>query len=195
MNNAIKFTFRYLLGACVLFITNISFAQLNADFTADVTKGCSPLVVTFTDASTGNPTSWKWDLGTGTAVFGQSVSTTYTTTGNYTVTLTISNGSETKIITKTNYIVVPDQPTVAFTSDKNSGCFPQTVQFTDQTSDPSGAITKWLWDFGDGNIDSIANPLHTYTTPGEYNVTLSIRNQFGCENTLTKPKFIDVQNG
>ncbi len=195
MNNAFKFAFRYLLATCVLLVANSSYGQLIGDFTADITKGCSPLVVKFTDASSGNPTSWKWDLGTGPAVFGQTVSTTYTSPGTYSVTLTISDGTSTNTITKTNYIVVPDPPKAEFTSDKNSGCYPQTIQFTDQTNDPSGAITSWLWDFGDGNIDSVANPIHTYNTPGDKNVTLSVKNQFGCENTLTKQKFISIQDG
>lgn len=196
MNNAIKFVYCYLLTAGMLLIANFSYGQLTADFTADVTKGCSPLIVNFTDASTGNPTSWKWDFGNGTpAVFGKSVSTTYTNPGSYQVTLTVSDGVTTNTVIKTNFIIVPAPPAVAFTSDKNSGCFPQTIQFTDQTNDPSGSVTNWLWDFGDGNIDSVANPVHTYSAPGQYNVTLSIKDQFGCENTLTKPKFINIQNG
>ena len=40
-----------------------------ANFTATPTSGCSPLVVNFTDQSTGNPTQWRWDLGNGTISF------------------------------------------------------------------------------------------------------------------------------
>ena len=31
----------------------------------------------------------------------------------------------------------------------------------------------WAWDFGDGEVDTIASPSHTYTTPGVYSITLT----------------------
>ncbi len=40
-------------------------AQLHANFTSNIQQGCSPLVVQFTDASTGNAINWLWDLGNG----------------------------------------------------------------------------------------------------------------------------------
>jgi len=36
-----------------------------ANFTADVTDGCKPLTVNFTDTSTNSPTAWNWSFGDG----------------------------------------------------------------------------------------------------------------------------------
>lgn len=49
------------------------------------------------------------------------------------------------------------------------------VQFTDQSlPGPSGPITAWSWDFGDGGTSTSESPLHTYTSPGYMTVKLEI---------------------
>ena len=77
-----------------------------ADFVGSPTSGTAPLTVSFTDLSTGNPTSWSWDFGDGGTSTQQNPTYTYTGQGTYTVSLTVSNadGSDTKI--RSNYISV-----------------------------------------------------------------------------------------
>ncbi|MGA2122563.1 MAG: PKD domain-containing protein, partial [Methanoregula sp.] len=84
-----------------------------ADFTATSTSGTVPLTVTFTDSSTGSPTSWNWSLGDGTYNTTQDPVHTYTHTGTYTVNLTVTSagGSDTKI--RTGYISVGAVPAPA----------------------------------------------------------------------------------
>jgi len=79
-----------------------------ADFTQDVTSGEEPLLVNFTDTSTGSPTSWRWNFGDGSISLQQNPPHTYQNPGNYLVSLTVSNtaGSDTK--TNTAYIRVGD---------------------------------------------------------------------------------------
>lgn len=48
-------------------------------------------------------------------------------------------------------------------------------------------IASWQWDFGDGNIDSVANPVHLYGATGTYNVQLIITDSLGCIDSLTQP--------
>ena len=50
-----------------------------------------------------------------------------------------------------------------------SGVAPLTIEFADTTS---GAVTSWLWTFGDGDTSALQNPSHTYAAPGTYTVTL-----------------------
>jgi PKD repeat protein len=73
---------------------------LKAAFSAMPTAGLAPLTVTFTDASTGNPTSWTWDFGDGGTSTERNPHHTYTAVGNHTVTLTVTgpNGSDTTTI-------------------------------------------------------------------------------------------------
>lgn len=80
-----------------------------ADFNADQTSGSCPLTVTYTDASTGNPTSWNWSFpgGDPASATGQGPhSVTYNDGGTYSVTLDVSNDCGTNSNTKTDYISV-----------------------------------------------------------------------------------------
>jgi len=89
-----------------------------ADFVGDPTSGIEPLTVNFTDASTGDPTSWSWDFGDGVGTSTvQNPSYTYNTAGTYTVELTASNayGSDTE--TKVGYITVSAQGQTMHVSD------------------------------------------------------------------------------
>lgn len=82
-----------------------------ADFSGSPVSGTAPLAVTFTDLSSGGPSSWSWNFGDGGSSAAQNPSHNYTSAGTYTVTLTASNGCGSDIATKTNYITVT-QPTV-----------------------------------------------------------------------------------
>lgn len=179
---------------CAFFCQSAT-AQLNANFSASPTVGCVPIRVTFTDLTTGTPTAWKWDLGNGTTTFLQNPATTYTVSGTYTVKLVAYRGNDSSVMIKTNYIVVLPNPVVEFGATPLQGCFPLTVNFTDSSTAGSGTITNWQWDFGDGNISTQQNPSHTYTSPGVFNVTLTVKNSNGCSKTLNKQNLISVYNG
>jgi gliding motility-associated-like protein len=168
-------------------------AQLRAQvaqFTSDKTTGCFPLTVSFTDQSTGSVGSWSWNFGNGNTSTLQNPSAVYTAPGTYNVTLTINGSGDTE--TKTGYIVVRDFPSGDFTFDKNAGCAPLQVQFTNSISTTSGQITDWLWVFGDGGTSDQANPSYTFTEGGQRSISLKVTNQFGCETTLTKASAIEV---
>jgi PKD repeat protein len=83
-----------------------------ANFTANTTNTCSG-IVQFTDMSTQGPTSWSWDFGDGGNSTLQNPSHTYTTNGQYTVTLVATNGNGNDTHVMTNYITVnlPATPT------------------------------------------------------------------------------------
>ncbi|MEA1987499.1 MAG: YCF48-related protein, partial [Candidatus Marinimicrobia bacterium] len=79
-----------------------------ADFFATPTSGTAPLEVTFTDSSIGSVSSWKWHFGDGDSSSTPNPTHTYSTTGNYTVSLIVSNGTTFNTETKTNYITVTE---------------------------------------------------------------------------------------
>ncbi len=171
-------------------------AQLSANFTANITSGCSPLVVQFQDQSTGNPTSWKWDLGNGAQSIQQNPTATYFTAGSYAVKLVIRNAANNAdSITKSAFIIVRDIPTVNFSLSDSVGCYPKTIQFTDNSIPGSGTINEWQWDFGDGNLSNQQNPVHTYTALGNFGITLRVKNTFGCQATLHRPNLVQLQSG
>ena len=179
----------------LLLFSLITKAQLHASFNATPTSQCAPAVIQFTDSSTGNPTSWKWDLGNGTTSFLQNPSATYLTPGSYTVKLVVKNSAQSDSVTKTGFITVYTLPTAQFTSTDTTGCYPLPVQFTDQSNAGSGSIATWQWDFGDGFTSTQQNPSHIYENSGNFNVTLQVTNSHGCTNTIARNQYIRINTG
>ena len=169
-------------------VTNI---PLVAAFTGNPTSGVAPLSVAFSDQSSGSPSAWSWNFGdtinnTSTQ---QNPSHTYNSGGTYTVSLTVSNGISSNTLTKNNYISVSQSALVAaFIASPVSGKSPLNVSFTDQSN---GAPSNWSWNFGDGGTSTSRNPSHTYSNPGSYSVTLTVR-KGANSNTLTKSGYINV---
>lgn len=194
--------FKFYLGAqfAVLFfffqlIPFFSNAQLKPDFTVSQKSGCAPLVVQFKDSSMGNPSSWKWNLGNGTTSVLQNPSVAYFEPGTYTVQLIIKNIFGKDSITKKDYITVYGSPVINFSASALTGCFPLETRFTDLSSAGSGSLTKWQWDFGDGNFAENENPAHTYTSSGNFNVSLKATNSNGCITSKTVPGYIHINTG
>jgi tripartite motif-containing protein 71 len=159
-------------------------------FSATPTSGNIPLIVTFTDKSTGTPTSWKWTFGDGTTSTTHNPVHTYIKAGNLTVTLTATNAAGSNTTTKIAYIKVttPVKPVAAFTASPTSGNASLKVQFTDKST---GSPTSWKWDFGDGTTSTTHNPLHTYIKKGKLTVTLTVKNAAGS-STKTMISYITV---
>ena len=186
---------KWLLFLILLCNAFISRAQLSANFSATPISGCAPLLVNFTDLSTGNPTSWQWDLGNGTISFLKNPAVTYFAPGQYNIKLTVTNAGGSNTIIKTQFITAYAVPIVNFSGTPLTGCFPLPVQFTDQSTAGSGSINKWEWDYGDGNLSFVQSPLHTYLGAGNFNVSLRVTNSFGCITSVTKPQYIKIGNG
>ncbi|GIL13610.1 MAG: hypothetical protein BroJett038_23300 [Chloroflexota bacterium] len=144
-----------------------------AGFTQDKTSGPSPLTVKFTNTSTGTITAYAWNFGDGQTSTEQNPTHQFTAVGTYNVILTVTgpggSSSVTRKITVEDPVVPP--PKAAFITDKTSGDAPLTVQFINQST---GQIQSYNWDFGDGETSADANPLHTFTKPGDYTVTLTV---------------------
>lgn len=168
-------------------------AQPTADFSANITQACSPIVVQFSDLSVGSPTSWFWNLGNGATSTLQNPSTTYITPGTYTVTLTAFNAGGSNTKTTSGFITVLPSPTVQFSaSDSSAGCPPRTVAFTNLSVLGVGGAVTYSWDFGDGTTSTAANPTHTYTQQGAFSVTLVVTNSAGCTKVLSKQNYIQM---
>jgi gliding motility-associated-like protein len=172
---------------------NNTFSQApTADFSVNIVSGCAPIVVSFTDLSTNNPTAWNWDLGNGSLSMLKNPSTTYVNPGVYTIRLTASNTNGSNSITKTGLITVHALPTANFGTADTVGCLPLTSYFADSSSANSGSITKWEWNFGDGGTSLLQNPSHLYSNAGMYGIFLKVTNSFGCSATKIRPQYIKV---
>ncbi|RYZ00797.1 MAG: PKD domain-containing protein [Chitinophagaceae bacterium] len=166
-------------------------ATLSAALSASVRSGCAPLVVRFTDASTGSPSQWTWDLGNGVVSTQQHPSTTYFTPGTYTIRLRVRNAAGLDSVAKVGYITVTGSPEAAFTATDSAGCAPFSTTFRDLSTSDS-AISSRLWDFGDGHTSTASAPTHTYSSAGNFSVSLKVTNSAGCSRTITKAQWIRV---
>src|SRR5215212_2310045 len=149
---------RHALAILILFWHITASAQLTANFSASPLSGCSPLIVNFSDLSTGNPTQWRWDLGNGVISTLKNPSATYFNPGTYNIKLVVRNAAGADSITRNQYITVHGNPTVDFMASDTTGCFPLPVHFTDQSTAGSGTVSNWQWDFGDGYLSSQQSP-------------------------------------
>ncbi len=166
-----------------------------ANFTANVTSGCAPLTVTFTDQSTGNPTVWNWEFSDGTLSSVQNPVVTFSTPGTYSVKLVVVNSVGIAELEKINYITVFESPIASFSTNISLGCAPATVIFTDHSTTPTGSITNWDWNFGDGATSTQQNPSHSFNSPGFYSITLTVTSSNGCKKSATYDNYIRVLSG
>jgi len=173
--------------------TKVDYVVVNvpvvADFSGSPLSGTAPLNVSFTDLSTGSPTSWSWDFGdTGSSAL-QNPSHDYAVAGTYTVTLTATGPGGSDMATKVDYVVVSEPAPVAdFSGTPLSGTAPLAVNFTDLSS---GAVTSWSWDFGDTGSSTLQNPSHNYAVAGTYTVTLTATGPGGSD-MATKVDYVVV---
>jgi gliding motility-associated-like protein len=174
-------------------------------FTASSLNICPATEVSFTDKTDTkgvNTKTWLWDFGDGTtgapANATQNPKHTYTTPGDYKVTLTIVNENGCSQTSPVQVIHVNKPPVAAFTASAPD-CETKIIAFTDKSTSPETAITPdnkitaWAWDFGDAiNSDTnnpntviTQNPQHIFKVPGVYTVTLMVTSNTGCSNTVT----------
>lgn len=142
-----------------------------AAFNQNVTSGISPLTVQFTNQSSGNVTGLTWNFGDGGTSGEQNPSHTFTSPGLYTVSLTVTGPGGTANVARQINVQSQSAPVAAFTVNREIGDAPFTVQFTNQST---GNITSYFWNFSDGNTSTQREPSHTFTTPGLYNVFLTV---------------------
>lgn len=158
-------------------------------FTVSSTNGLN-YSFTNTSTSTSSSPTYSWNFGDGTAPSTLTNPThNYATSGTYVVTLSVFEPGST----------IPcdiASSTISVSSTNCSANFTFTttptgeVTFTNtSTSAPGDPITSYSWTFGDASSGTGANPMHTYSTNGWYNVCLTIHTSNGCEATTCK----DVQ--
>ncbi len=159
-----------------------------ASFTASPTSGIAPLVVTFTNTTTGVFTSTLWDFGDGSTSGQINPAHAFTGKGVYTVTLTATGPGGMDVETKPSLITVYEPVAAGFSAVPTSGVIPLQVAFSNQSS---GDFASSSWDFGDGATSNQKNPAHTYVSPGVYTVSLTISGPGGTDSEV-KSGYISV---
>ena len=164
-----------------------------ADFSAAPLNGTAPLTVTFSNLSSG-ATDYEWSFGDGGTSVLQAPTHVYTQTGSFTVILTATSGAESDTEVKTDYISVaaPVTVTADLSASPTTGTVPLTVTFTN-LSTSSGEIDGYEWDFGDGDEGAGEIVEHSYSEGGEYPVTLTVIDDDGYEDQITKSIEVEAE--
>lgn len=135
----------------------------NAVVTANYSAAVTANTVAFNNSST-NGTEWHWDFGDATTSTAQNPTHVYTASGTYNVCMIASDGGcYSDTICSTVTVCVPTQAGFSGSLD-TSGAW----EFLNNSVN----ATSYHWDFGDMTTSTAANPTHTYTMDGTYNVCL-----------------------
>ena len=112
--------------------------------------------------------AYLWEFGDGTTSTEKSPSHYYTFEGDYTITLTVTNGCGSSSETQTIWVKKETASCIAkFTFEISNN----TVSFINNSV---GEISSFWWDFGNGKISQLENPVHTFENYGVYEITLTI---------------------
>ncbi|MDH3261592.1 MAG: PKD domain-containing protein, partial [Acidimicrobiia bacterium] len=137
--------------------------------------------------SDGTIVSYSWNFGDGGSSTAANPTHSYSTGGTKTVTLTVTdNDGAPDSDTTSAVITVPNVKPTANANGPYSGNVGQSISFSSAgSSDPESGPLTYLWNFGDGGSSTAANPTHTYTSPGNKNITLTVTDNKGAPDSDT----------
>ncbi len=168
--------------------TTTKTATPNIAPTANFTSTCTNEVCSFTNTSTddaaGGISSYLWNFGDSTTSTSQNPTKNYTSRGNKTVTLTvtdnegaISSPAAAKTVTIAN---------VAPVANFTASCSQLVCTFTNTSTDIDGTLYSYAWNFGDSYASTAASPSHTYAAAGTYDVYLTVTDNNSAIGATTK---------
>ena len=167
----------------------VTVAAANLPPAAAFTASCTGLTCSFDATASSDPdgsiVAYTWDFGDGTSGSGMTTSHTYAA-GTYTAELTVKDdkGATAGASKQVSPAAAPNQkPTAAFTPTPSG----LTVGVDGSaSSDPDGSVVAWAWTFGDGTSAAGATANHAYGSGGSYAVTLTVTDDKGATDSLTK---------
>ena len=142
------------------------FEAVEADFTNNVSIGCAPLTVEFSDNSSGDPDFFQWEFpgGSPNSSNEENPEVIYSNPGIFDVSLTVGNPLGNSSVEKEELIEVLPQTEADFEVEITD----RQVVFLNLTEN----IDSLSWDFGDGSMSTDSMPEHEYAEDGVYEVTL-----------------------
>jgi DNA/RNA endonuclease G (NUC1) len=190
----------------LVFIFTFSSCQKNeqgigtpiSQFITDEAVGQDSLTVNFTNDSK-DASDFSWNFGDNTPMSSEKnpihkFTNTDDRTKHFTVTLIAKNEAG-LADTSVKIIVICKKPTASFTVLHDTGESPFVVQFTGTSNNAS----SYSWNFGDSfTATGTSTPQHTFINNGtvsvNYNVTLTVKNEFGTSSVFSKPITVNMSS-
>ncbi len=165
--------------------------ELIAIADATLTSGKAPLEVSFTGSnstSSDSIVSYIWDFNDTIIDSIANPTHVFNNVGVYEVVLTITdiNG-----VTDSDLVIITAKeednlaPIANLSASPLTGNFPLEVQFIGDKSSDDSSIVSYFWDFKDGSTANTANPSHSFSNEGSYEVELTVKDEHGLENKKT----------
>jgi gliding motility-associated-like protein len=126
--------------------------------------------------------NYMWNFGDATISSLTHPKHLYQSPSNYTVQLTATT-AEGCTNSKSHVVSVYNMPIANFT--QNNVCLNQLMNFSSTSSIATGTLT-YDWNFGNGNVSTVQNPVNLYTVDQDYTVTLIVSSNFNCRDTMIK---------
>ncbi|MBL7764772.1 MAG: PKD domain-containing protein [Chitinophagaceae bacterium] len=157
-----------------VYVSNAGGGTSNCNASFISAQSGNTVAFTNTASGPGTITGYSWNFGDGGTSSLPNPTHTYLNGGSYNVCLTITG-----ISAGLSYTCVwCDSVTISNTGSTCNANYVYTSTGTtfifNNTSTAPGPITGYSWNFGDGGTSSLANPTHTYSNSGWYQVCLTI---------------------
>jgi PKD repeat protein len=139
----------------------------------------------------GDALTYAWDFGDGTIGTGVTTSHTYTAENTYTATLTVTDPdglSDFVAVTVTIAIPPANRAPVANVGGPYNNIYSGAAYTFNGagSSDPDGDTLTYAWDFGDSNTGTGQSPAHSYSTAGDYTLSLTVSDaEFSSDPSIT----------
>ncbi len=142
--------------------------------------------------SDGTIASYLWNFGDGNTSTIANPSHSYASAGTYSVNLTVTDNDGATGQASTSADITVNTAPLAVANGPYTGTEGQSITFSSiGSSDSDGSISSYLWNFGDGNNSTSANPSHTYASVGSYSVTLTVTDNEGATGQSSTTATVD----
>lgn len=148
-------------------------------FESSALAGCVPLKIHFTN-KLGTCDSCKWMFGDGGSTTQKDPDWIFDVEGDYQVVLNVfgPNGMQ---ATSSASIKVYPRPQARFEISPEKVVLPDDeIRFLNYSANG----IEYKWDFGDGNTSELFEPRHKYSKFSNYNITLVVTSEYGCNDSL-----------
>ena len=171
---------------------------LNKLFNLSDTLTCFPDSAHFLNSSIGVGLNNVWNFGDGSQIsnlMNPVHNFVEDSTKIFKVSLTVTDVNNC-VSSKARNITI-SRPIARFNGDPRYIDCPYPIKYFKFTDNSTKDATIWSWNFGDtvsgsNDFSSINNPQHSYRNPGYYDVSLAVRNKFGCYDSIMKRQYIFV---
>jgi len=153
-----------------------------------ITSGCAPVCVNFSNTATGNGTC-NWNFGNGTNSTLCAPNNCFTAQGNYSVSLTLTDNNGCIKSSSASVTVYPVPHADFYATPQPTTILDNFIHFYDLTT--GAFITSWTWTLANDTGSAIQNPSYLYGDTGSYAVQLVVISNHGCKDSIIKIVRID----